>query len=212
VLTAWGYSAITSDPSIAGGSVMHTLLMRAFPLMYEFNSVYAMFPFTVPSKTREVLTKSGTLSSYSFELPKQRLPSIAPPMKSVSSYDACRQILSDPDNWKVIWGPTIKSLTGGVYMLSGDTPENTNQHKRLAKEVYGPTGAFRAIEDFFENITSKLVEEHSFKLDGYFEMDAVREYSHFIAILMVVWQTWRFQISFRSCLIFPSKLPPRLTD
>lgn len=155
---------------------MHTLLMRAFPLWYEFNSVYAMFPFTVPEKTREVLTKSGTLSSYSFELPKQRLPSIAPPMKSVSSYNACRQILSDPENWKIIWGPTIKSLTGGVYMLSGDTRETTDQHTHLSKQIYGPKGAFRAIEDFFENITSKLVKERSFQLDSYYEMDAVREY------------------------------------
>jgi hypothetical protein len=46
----------------------------------------------------------------------------------------------------------------------------------LAKEIYGPTGAFRAIEDFFENITSKLIKERSFKLGDYCEMDAVREY------------------------------------
>ena len=187
---------------------MHILLMRAFPLWYEFNSIYAMFPFTTPDKTREVLTKAKTLSTYSFELPKQRLPSIAPPMKSVSSYKACRQILEDPENWKVIWGPTIKSLTGGMYMLSGDTRQTTDQHTRLHKAVYGPKGSFRAIEDFFENVSEKLIKTRSFRLGGFYEMDAVREYySQFRIVLTVVWQIWRFRISLLSCLVF--RLRPR---
>jgi hypothetical protein len=139
---------VTSDPSIVGGLVMHTLLIRAFLLMYEYNSVYAMFPFIVPSKTREVLTKVGTLSSYSFELSKQQLPSIAPPMKSVSSYDACRQILSDPENWKIIWGPMIKSPTGGIYMFKWGYPGDHKPRQTFGEGNLWTYGCFQSNRGF----------------------------------------------------------------
>jgi hypothetical protein len=55
-LTSWGYSmAAAPDFGVACGGVMHKLLRAAFPGKYADNSVYALFPFTTPARTREVL-------------------------------------------------------------------------------------------------------------------------------------------------------------
>jgi len=178
LLTQWGYTAVTSDPTVAGGFVMHRLLMRAFPGYYAFNSVYAMFPFTVPNKTRETLTKSNTLSTYSFTLPKKPPFSIATlgSMTYISDYHALIRIFNDPDTFKEAWGPAIEELTGAMYMLGWDTPESTDQHKRLHQEIFGPNTASKATWDYFENLTLDLIKRNSYNLGGVMEVDAVKEY------------------------------------
>ena len=151
---------------------MYKLLMRAFPGWYKFNSIYAMFPFSIPEKTREVLEKMGTLSLYSFDKP-------APPPKPmdfISSYDACIRVLNDREHFKMGWGPGIKGLTGGEYMLSGDTKATADQHAHLHQEIMGVKGSEKAIWDFYVDITNKLIKGTSFKIGKYYEMDAVREY------------------------------------
>jgi hypothetical protein len=171
LLTQWGYSNVTSDPSVAAGSVMYKLLMRAFPRWYKFNSVYAMFPFSVPEKTREVLEKMGTLSLYSFDKP---LPP-AKPMVFISSYDACIRVLNDQEHFKMGWGPGIKGFTGGECMLSGDTKATADQHAQLHDEIMEVGGSEKAIWDCYVKITDELIKSTSFPIENYFEMDAVRK-------------------------------------
>ena len=168
---------------------MHRLLMRAFPGYYAFNSVYAMYPFTLPDKTRETLSTSGTLSSYSFDLPKKPPFSIATlnSMTYISDYHALIRVLNDHDTFKEIWGPAIKELTGTMYMLGWDTPESTDQHTRLHKEIYGADGSSKAMRDYFENITLDLIKRKGYQLGGgVMEMDAVREYRPLLPNLTVV--------------------------
>ena len=43
--------------------------MRAYPGFYVANSVYAMFPFTVPKATQEILQKLGTAQDHDFSPP-----------------------------------------------------------------------------------------------------------------------------------------------
>ena len=157
---------------------MHRLLMRAFPGYFAFNSVYAMFPFTVPNKTREILTKLNTLSTYSFALPKKPPFSIATldSMTYISDYHALIRVFNDPDTFKEMWGPAIKELTGTIYMLGWDTPEATDQHKRFHKEMFAVDGSSKAIWDYFENLTLDLIKRKSYNLGGVMEMDAVKEY------------------------------------
>ena len=147
--------------------------MRAFPGWYKFNSTYAMFPFSIPDKTREVLEKMGTLSLYAFDRPAPP----AKPMDFISTYDACVRVLNDQEHFKMGWGPAIKGLTGQEYMLSGDSKANTEQHAHLHKEIMGVNGSEKAIWDFYVQITNELIKDTSFPIGNYFEVDAVREYS-----------------------------------
>ena len=158
---------------------MHRLLMRAFPGYYAFNSVYAMYPFTVPNKTHQTLTAFGTLSSYSFDLPKKPPFSIATlsSMNYISDYHALVRVLNDHDTFKETWGPSIQDLTGTMYMLAWDTPQTTEQHERFHKEIFCVDGSSNAIWDHFETVTIDLIKRNAYQLaGGIMEMDVVREY------------------------------------
>ena len=170
-LTAWGYTFITSDPTVADGRVIYKLFMRAFPKWYPFNSIYAFFPFTVPSQTSDVLKSRDLLSTYSLDSPKPPATNI----HFIEDYHACEKILSDPGTYKIWWGKVIKGLTGGVYMLSDDTKETTDQHKNLYKNVYCP-GSTKAMWDFWTETMDELIKAKAYNLGDYYEVDMVREY------------------------------------
>jgi hypothetical protein len=146
--------------------------MKAFPGWYEYNSIYAMYPFSTPEKTKDMLTKIKTVSSFSFAPPKKP----GRPMGFVTTYDACIKVLNDRENFKMGWGPGIKKLTGREYMLSGDTKVYADQHARLHKEINGHADSSKLMWDFFEKTTADLIKGTSFPIGKYFELDAVREY------------------------------------
>lgn len=68
-LTHWGFQQVSADSQIAGGGVMYRLLMKAFPGSYSPDSVYAIFPFTVPQETRKILQTFGEEERYDFGQP-----------------------------------------------------------------------------------------------------------------------------------------------
>jgi len=95
-LTSWGFHQASSDPVIAEGGVIYKLLMRAFPGFYRSNSVYAMFPFIVPDKNRELLTALGKVKDYDFTK-----PSFVGPPRPVLSWSGVTSVLSDQVKFKV---------------------------------------------------------------------------------------------------------------
>src|SRR5438045_926976 len=128
-LTQFGYAAVASDPDVAYGGLLYRLLMRAFPGWYEYNTVYALFPFTIPDENRKILTSLDIVSQYSFNPPSK------PPREIVFSTAAnAIKILGNQKTFNVIWGDAISKLTGGFnYMLSADKPANTAQHVAVMK-------------------------------------------------------------------------------
>ena len=70
-LTNWGYNEVHTDTDIAYGGVIYKLFHRAFPGTFEFNSVYAMFPFTVPSENEKIFKGFGKSEKYVFKRPGQ---------------------------------------------------------------------------------------------------------------------------------------------
>jgi len=161
---------------------MYKLLMRAFPGWYKYNSIYAMFPFSLPEKTREVQENLGWLSLYSFDKPTPP----AKPMDFIRTYDACVRVLDDQQHFQMSWGPAIKELTGTEYMLSGDGEKYAAMHTRLHNETMGIKGAEKVIWDFYINITNELIKNSSFRIGNYFEMDAVRK---FYSLALSYWLT-----------------------
>jgi hypothetical protein len=171
-LTHFGYAAVASDPELAQGGVLYRLLMRAFPGWYEYNSVYAMFPFTIPSEARKILATRGVESQYSFKPPTKPQPEIF-----FSTAANAKKILGNQKTFNVIWGDAISRLTGGVdYMLSGDKPANTKQHAAVAKAIYTDVpDAMEEVWDFYTRFTEKFLRERSYLLDDFYQVDAVRE-------------------------------------
>jgi hypothetical protein len=148
--------------------------MRAFPGWFEYNSVYANFPFTVPTENGKILTTLGQMSHFS----------LAPPTKPkaetiFSTAENAKRILGDQKTFKVVWGAAISRLSGGVdFMLSADKPANTIQHKAAVKALYTDVkSGMDEVWDFYTKYTEKLLAERSYQLGDFYQVDAVREYS-----------------------------------
>lgn len=77
---------------------MYKLLMRVFPGWYRSNSVYAMYPFSTPDRTREIFDKNGLPHGIEFSYDQ---PQLAPPPVPVLSYKSVINVLNDQLRFKV---------------------------------------------------------------------------------------------------------------
>ena len=175
-LTSWGFKAASYDNSFDQGHVMYKLILRAFPNHFKQNSVWAHFPFVVPSKNMEILKQFGLDNEYSDDAPA-RIADLTP----ITSYDACRTILSNQHDFKVTWGKSIKFLMehdgtayGTDFMLSGDDAACTRSRDVMKKALYRDDW-HNEIKTFYENTTMDLLRKHSYKLAGVNQVDIVRD-------------------------------------
>lgn len=72
-------------------------------------------------------------------------------------------------------GPKVFDLTHHDWMLSGDRPWNAEQKAICKHAIYSPQTANEQFRATFEDITSKLIKEHTHKLRGGYYLDAVRD-------------------------------------
>lgn len=77
---------------------MYKLLMRAFPGWYRNNSVYAMYPFSTPDRTRKIFDKNGLPHGIDLSYKK---PEFLPPPVPVMSYKSVINVLNDQQRFKV---------------------------------------------------------------------------------------------------------------
>ena len=128
--------------------------------------------FNTPDGNKKTLTTFGVVNQYSFDSPKPPTP-----LYVFSTAENVKRILKDQDAFKVVWGPAIYRLTGGVdYMLAGDAPANTSQHEAVYKSMY--TGIPTWIEQiwkFYTETTEKLIHKDAFHMENFIEIDAVKE-------------------------------------
>ena len=71
-MTNWGFEVIQlgkPQDKLARGGKMHQLLDVAFPEFYTDNSVWKMFPFTVPDEIKRIFEKQGVAEKYDFSSP-----------------------------------------------------------------------------------------------------------------------------------------------
>jgi hypothetical protein len=170
-LTNWGFNQVKSDPQVAQGGCFYNLVMRALPNWYRGNSVYAMYPFTVPSENRKILQKLHKADLYSFEPPSY----IGLPI-SIKTWKAVTSVLQDYSRFGVPWGPHTTYLTGYDYMLSDDKPANFAQHAEISEALYCPVNWEAQVQKFYEDLTTQLVMVKSETLyDGLYQLDAVRD-------------------------------------
>lgn len=185
-LTNWGYKQASADPHVARGGVIYKLLMRAYPGFYVDNSVYALFPFTIPSETRKILQTLGNEQEYDFSPPSF----VSAPI-SIASWTGVTSVLDDKTKFKVPWGPRIWFLTGHDYMLSDDSEASARQKRSVQHALYQPPDGMDEIRQFYETLTMQLVRQNSAKLGKIYRLDAVRivgnaSHANFIAYLFKI--------------------------
>ena len=175
-VTNWAYNEIKSQDSINQGQVFHKLVLRAFPNHFKGDSIYAHFPMVIPSENRNIFSKLGRVEKYSWDQ-----PSFTPIPQFLSSHAACTSALTDQETFKVTWGKKIEFLMhnndepyGKDFMLSGDKAPNAASRKMMGGALYRDQWETE-VKKFYEEITLKLLHEHSYKIAGVNQVDIVRD-------------------------------------
>ena len=149
--------------------MIYKLLMRAYPGFYRENSVYAMFPFTIPGETRKILQDLDKEQDHDFSPPSF----VGPPI-NIASWKAVTSVLGNNKGFKVTWGHRIRCLTGHDYMLSDDSSASATQKVFVIDALYRFPTSLVEIRQFYETLTMQLVRQNSVKLGKFYQLDAVR--------------------------------------
>ncbi|KAF2184519.1 cytochrome P450 [Zopfia rhizophila CBS 207.26] len=171
-LTNWGYNEVNYDLNVEQGCVFYKLFLRAFPQHFKSHSIYAHFPMTIPSENQKIMRNLGRESHYSYDR-----PAFITPRVNLTSYLGAKTILEKQDLFKVTWGATTEELMGkggAHFMLSGDTSLHAKQRQTMAKSLYRDNWQ-KAVKDFYEYITIRLLHEKSFKIAGINHVDITRD-------------------------------------
>ena len=175
-ITNLAYNEIKSQDSINQGQVFHKLVLRAFPNHFKGDSIYAHFPLVIPSENRNIFSKLGRVEKYSWDQ-----PSFTPVPPFLNSHAACTSVLTDQETFKVTWGKKIEFLMhnddqpyGKDFMLSGDKPPNAASRKMMGGALYREQWE-NEVKKFYEEITLKLLHEHSYQIAGVNQVDIVRD-------------------------------------
>ncbi|WPH04110.1 putative hem peroxidase superfamily, hem peroxidase, animal-type, cytochrome P450 superfamily [Acrodontium crateriforme] len=182
-LTNWGFQEASSDPTIDNGCVFYKLFLRALPYNFDPASVYVHYPMTIPSEMQLVLKRLGKAHKYDFKRPEP-----IPQPTVIFSYDAVKQILDDQENFKVTWGTALQFLMGDeakTFMLAGDDKKNAASRKLMEQALYkggssreppkGNEEWLKTVREFYEAITTQLLNEKSYSLAGVKQVDIIRD-------------------------------------
>jgi hypothetical protein len=171
------------DTSVDDGCVLYKLILNAFPNHFKANSIYAHFPFVIPSENLVIQKSLNRADKYSFEGPA-RIPELI----VVKSHAAAKKILADKTNWKVTWGEAIEFLTsqpkkrnGVDYCLAGDNPPNAASRVMVMKGLY-PDQWQAEVKKFYEQTTAKLLKTYGYKVPGknVYQVDIVRDVANLV--------------------------------
>lgn len=175
-LTNWGFNEVGPDITVDGGHVFYKLYFRAFPNHFQPNSVFAHFPLVIPRENHAILKDLDELDKYSWDE-----PAYVPPPTFITSYAACKSIISNEQDFQVTWGAAIDRLMhnsgkeyGADFMLSGDSFPNEFSRRIMCPALYKPAWETE-VKGFYENITLQLLQEHSYKISGTNQVDIVRD-------------------------------------
>jgi hypothetical protein len=70
-LTNWGINEVATDLTVNQGCVFYKLFTRAFPEHFTGNSIYAHYPMTIPSVTKDIMTTLKRSHNFSYERPSR---------------------------------------------------------------------------------------------------------------------------------------------
>ncbi|KAH6648976.1 heme peroxidase [Truncatella angustata] len=157
-LTNWGMKEVEADPAVEEGCVIYKLFIRAFPHHFEFNSVYAHYPFVIPSENKKILKSLGRVDSYSFRRPTRRPLPI--PVMSIGGVDAAlmsKTLRVDP--WKQGF-QFLGGQDGARCCLAGDGQFYAGQRATLQKSMY-PDSWKATVKRFYETTSAALLKNWS---------------------------------------------------
>ncbi|GAA6055298.1 hypothetical protein JCM3770_004827 [Rhodotorula araucariae] len=120
----------------AFGGCIGKLLLRHFPNVFTYNSIYALFPFSTPHTTNDTLTRLEIAGQYDM-----RRPTAPPAWHRVQPYDQVKRILNDETRFSNVYGPAIDEVTRAkqpslleILRLS-DTPKTRESYQQILQNA-----------------------------------------------------------------------------
>src|SRR5690606_22138871 len=103
------------DPNVLHGCVFYKLFLKAFPNHFKWNSIYALYPLTIPSENRKIMASLGKEDMFDYSRPVFERPRVP-----IRSYAAVKQILDDKTTFPLMWDGFTWVFNNHEFMLSGD--------------------------------------------------------------------------------------------
>ncbi|CAD6918751.1 unnamed protein product, partial [Tilletia caries] len=104
-LTSWGMSQLKPQPGAYGG-MLSTVLFRALPGAWPFNSTYGLFPFYTPPAIREIMHANKKEELYNFERPASDMA-----VRGIKSFEACKNMFLNREDFQVLYGHNILEVS-----------------------------------------------------------------------------------------------------
>ncbi|TGZ79433.1 heme peroxidase [Ascodesmis nigricans] len=172
-LTNWGIEEASSNPDILHGCVAYKLFLKAFPNHFKYNSIYALYPMTIPSENKKIYDALGTSHEFSWDPPRRE-----PGRITVQSYAAVTHILKNPQDFSIQWKPGFDFIMEAPFMLSGDGPPYSNIREHVQGCFYTEGVDWkRQIREFYEDLTTQMIRNKAYRIHGTgcYQVDAVRD-------------------------------------
>ncbi len=187
-LTNWGYRLAESNSGIDNGCVFYKLFLRAFPRHFKYNSVYAHYPFTIPSQMQIYLTRLKKDHLYEYSKPLY-----VPPPHLIKEYKLGTAIMQNKDTFKITWGGAMEYLMGPAakdFMLAGDGQKNADSRELVHNALY-ISDWDKEVRSFYASKTAQLLKDKSAKIAQFNQVDIIRDvgnlaHVHFCAELFML--------------------------
>jgi linoleate 10R-lipoxygenase len=127
---------------------------------------------TIPSESAVIMKDLGRSHDYSWDKPAR-----IPPRVNLTSYVGAKYVLERSQDFNVMWTEGFENAMGkgGLkFMLAGDSAFHTKQREVMSKSLYRDQW-HKAVKDFYEYQTLKLLREKSCKIAGINQVDITRE-------------------------------------
>lgn len=171
-LTNWGFHEVQSDTSFQQGCVFYKLLLRALPNNFKPNSIYANYPMTVPDENAKIMKTLGRYNDYDYSRPQPIRPKVL-----LSSYQGVQELCGDPKKFTVFWNEGLSHVLGKAgekFCLGGDSVLHSQQKKTMSQLLYKDKWQ-QHVKHFYEQITVRLLHEHTVKIAGINQVDITRD-------------------------------------
>ena len=158
--------------NINQGCVFYKLMLRAFPNHFKPDSIYAHYPMTTPDAMEGVMKTLGRHQDYSYEKPARITPRV-----NLTSYEGAKYVLERGQEFTVMWNEGFENAMGKSslnFMLAGDSQFHAKQREIMAKSIYRDQW-HKAVKEFYEYQTTKLLREKSCQIAGINQVDITRE-------------------------------------
>ncbi|KAI1879029.1 hypothetical protein JX265_003206 [Neoarthrinium moseri] len=191
-LTQWGAALLQDNASGAYGGMLPKLLFRALPGAFTGTSSYALLPFYTPEAAKGILKGNDALQKYDLQRPKSGMDII-----SVQTFEGCKKVFEDRDNFRVMYQAAIRNCTNGHdFMIGWDDAKRHDERSNILHKVFMEEGFEKDVSDFFTTNVRKLITKNSLSLSkGKKSIDIVRDVTNITPIL---WLADKFAIPLKT--------------